>query len=90
MLPYVDDEAPEELELAAWRVCCYPLPSVISSLNDFQFIALNAAEGFQLGQDILFWQQHAQAMRGIILRDQYIPRLAYRELPLPKAGKGEY
>jgi hypothetical protein len=88
MLPYVEDEAPDELVLTAWKICCYTLPNVISSLNDFQFIAANGADGFQLGQDILFWQQHAQAMRGIILRDQYIPRLAYRELPLPKAGKG--
>lgn len=86
LLPYLEEELPLSPELASWAITCYRLPSVIAGLNELRFLALADAEGFQLGHDIHFWHIHAQAIRGIIARDQYIPRLAYRALPL-KAGK---
>ena len=87
LAPYVDEELPDESELTAWSVCCYRLPTVISTLNEIQFIALHAAEDFQLGADLQFWQQHAQAIRGIIGRDQYIPALTYQALPAAKGKR---
>src|SRR5687768_9705265 len=86
LVPYVDEELPLEYELVPWQVWCYRLPRVIADLNDIQFIALHAAEDFQLGTDFLFWQEHAQALKGVIARDQYIPSLKYRALP-PSGGK---
>jgi hypothetical protein len=58
------------------------------TLNDIHFIALHAAEDFQLGADLLFWHQYAQAIKGIIAKDQYIPALKYRALSsTPSKGK---
>ena len=76
--PYVEEEVPLEYALEAWQVWCYPLDAVIATLNEIQFIAMNAAEEFQLGQDLLFWYEHTQALKAIIARDQYIPSLKYR------------
>ena len=56
------------------------------SLFRFSYrVSLHAAEDFQLGADLQFWQQHAQAIRGIIGRDQYIPALKYRALAPAKS-----
>ena len=86
MAPYVEEEVPLDFELVPWQVWCYRVQDVITTLNDIQFIALHAAEDFQLGIDLLFWQQHAQVLKGIIAKDQYIPSLKYRALA-PGRGK---
>ena len=80
LLRYVDEETPEQYDLASWEICCYRVPQVITTLNDIHFVALNTAEEFQLGTDLLFWYQYAQVLKGIIARDQYIPALKYRAL----------
>ena len=80
LAPYVEEELPLEFELRPWQVWCYPLPGVVAALNEIQFIALNAAEEFQLGHDLLFWYEHTQALRAIVARDQYIPSLRYHPL----------
>src|SRR5258708_31135237 len=88
LLRYVDEEEPMEFDLAPWQVCCYQMPDIITALNDIHFIALHAAEDFQLGADLLFWHQYAQAIKGIIAKDQYIPALKYREISsTPTKGK---
>jgi hypothetical protein len=88
MLRYVDEEEPMEFDLAVWQVCCYQVPAIITALNDIHFIALHAAEDFQLGADLLFWHQYTQAIKGIIAKDQYIPALKYREISsTPTKGK---
>ena len=88
LLRYVDEEEPIEFALAPWQVCCYQMPDVITTLNDIHFMALRAAEDFQLGADLLFWHQYAQTLKGIIAKDQYIPALRYREIPaVPTKGK---
>src|SRR6266487_4767763 len=73
LLRYVDEEEPMEFDLAPWQVYCYQVPDIITALNDIHFIALNAAEDFQLGADLLFWHQYSQALKSIIAKDQYIP-----------------
>src|SRR6266536_500490 len=88
LLRYVDEEEPMEFDLMPWQVCCYQVPDVITALNDIHFIALHAAEDFQLGADLLFWHQYTQALKGIIARDQYIPALKYQVLP-PARTKGK-
>ena len=85
---YVDEELPLEFDLASWQVCCYPVSDIITMLNDIHFIALNAAEDFQVGVDLLFWHQYTQALKGIIAKDQYIPALKYRALA-PTTTKGK-
>ncbi len=88
LLRYVDEEEPLEFELAPWQVCCYQVPDIITALNDIHFIALNAAEDFQLGADLFFWHQYSQALKSIIAKDQYIPALKYREI-MSTSGKGK-
>jgi SNF2 family DNA or RNA helicase len=86
LLRYVDEEVPTEFELVPWQVSCYRVPHVIAALSDVHFIALHAAEEFQLGADLLFWYQFTQALKGIIAKDEYIPALKYRALA-PGSGK---
>ncbi len=88
LLRYVDEAEPIEFDLAPWQVCCYQMPDIITALNDIHFIALHAAEDFQLGADLLFWHQYTQAIKGIIAKDQYIPALKYQEISsAPTKGK---
>ncbi|MFL5655046.1 MAG: DEAD/DEAH box helicase [Ktedonobacteraceae bacterium] len=88
LLRYVDEAEPIEFDLVPWQVCCYQVPDIITTLNDIHFIALNAAEDFQLGTDFLFWHQYSQAIKGIIAKDQYIPALKYREIASPSVNRG--
>src|SRR2546425_542389 len=88
LLRYVDEEEPIEFDLAPWQVSCYKVSDIITALNDIHFIALHAAEDFQLGADLLFWHQYSQALKGIIAKDQYIPALKYRATSsAPAKGK---
>jgi len=86
LLRYVEEEEPLDFALLPWQVCCYRVTDVITTLNDIYFIALHAAEDFQLGTDFLFWHQYTRALKGMIARDQYIPALKYRALALAPAG----
>src|SRR6266542_6199525 len=54
LLPYMEATAPAEFDLAWYQVCCSRVPNVISTLNEIHFVALHAAEEFQLGADLLF------------------------------------
>ncbi len=88
LLRYVEEPEPLEFALLLWQVCCYHVPDIITTLNDIHFIALHAAEDFQLGADLLFWHQYSQAIKGIITKDQYIPALKYQAIPsTPTKGK---
>jgi len=75
LLPYVETEVPAGIELAWWRVCCLPAPSVIRTLNDLHFLALQAEGDFQLGADLLFWHHFTQLLKEVIARDRFIPAL---------------
>src|ERR1700693_1358671 len=88
LLRYMEEEEPIEFDLALWQVSCYQAPDIIAALNDIHFIALNAAEDFQLGADLFFWHQYSQALKSIIAKDQYIPALKYREI-MSTSGKGK-
>ena len=83
---YVDQDIPESFDLTPWKACCYRLPYVIATLNNIHFIALHAADEFQLGTDLLFWHQFTRVLKQIVVKDQYIPALKYRDLaPAPPA-----
>jgi len=83
LLRYVDEEEPIEFDLAPWQVWCYKVPDLIATLNDIHFIALHAAEDFQLGADFVFWHQYTQEMKAVFARDQYIPAFKYRVQSAP-------
>jgi SNF2 family DNA or RNA helicase len=88
LLRYVGEETEEAPEtalpvacaLAPWQVWCYRVPQVIPALHEIHFLALHAAEDFQLGTDLLVWHQFTQTLKGVIAKDAYIPALKYRAL----------
>src|SRR2546430_17310686 len=88
LLRYVDEEEPIEFDLAPWQVSCYQVTDIIATLNDIHFIALHAAEDFQLGADLLFWYQYSQAIKGIIAKDQFFPAQKYQEIVSPPINRG--
>jgi len=83
---YADIQIPDSFEMAPWQICCYRVPDVIPTLNDIHFIALQAADDFQLGADLLFWHQFGQLIKEVIAREQYIPAIKCREVG-PASGK---
>lgn len=85
---YLEIEIAAEIELKSWAINCYPLTPVIKLLNDFHFLAQYQGEEFTLGADLLFWYHYTQTFKQIILKDQYIPALKYRELAAKK-GRGK-
>ena len=103
---YLEQEIPEAFDLQYWQVDCYAVKTpikisgfhhelvsnIIKLLNELHFIAINNLAEVQLGADLLFWYHYTHAFKQIILRDQYIPALKYRELSAVKStakGKGK-
>ncbi|MBE9032961.1 DEAD/DEAH box helicase [filamentous cyanobacterium LEGE 11480] len=100
---YLETELPESFEFQYWQVDCYPTlaltktgsysespaNAVITLLNDLHFITQHNLSEIQLGSDLMFWWHFTQALKRIILKDQYIPALKYRALVSPKASKSK-
>jgi SNF2 family DNA or RNA helicase len=94
LIKYLEIEIPEEYtEFQYWQVDCYqtltPVKNntsainIIRLLNDIHFLAINNLSEIQLGSDLLFWYHYTQSFKQIILKDQYIPTLKYRQLETP-------
>ncbi len=95
---YIEQDLPEAFELKYWQVDCYAaktpihmigsdyelVTNVIKLLNELHFIAMNNLAEVQLGADLLFWYHYTQTFKQVILKDQYIPALKYREVVHPK------
>ncbi|NBD14907.1 MAG: DEAD/DEAH box helicase family protein [Cyanobacteria bacterium] len=91
---YLETELPDSFDWQYWQVDSYStlsltktgtnrknwVNSVIPLLNDLHFITLHRLSEIQMGSDLLFWFHFTQALKQIILKDQYIPALKYREL----------
>ncbi|HZS75351.1 MAG TPA: DEAD/DEAH box helicase [Ktedonobacteraceae bacterium] len=88
LLRYMEVEEPLEFELRSWEIYCYQAQDIITTLNDIHFIALHAAEDFQLGADLVFWHQFSQLIKGMIAKEQYIPAMQYQEW-VTTSGKGK-
>ncbi len=98
---YLEEDLPETFEWQFWQVdCCptltavktgsysyQPVNNVVRLLNDLHFMALHDLAEVQLGADLLFWYHYTQVFKQIILNDQYIPALQYRELITPGAKR---
>jgi SNF2 family DNA or RNA helicase len=97
LIKYLEVEIPEEYEeFQYWQVDCYKtvisvktekVNNIIKLLNDIHFLALHNADEVQLGSDLLFWYHYTQAFKQVILKDQYIPALKYRQLEAAKTQK---
>ena len=83
-------EPPADMTWQPWQVDSYPiadLTEVIHILNDLHFIATYNLADVQLGADLLFWHRYSQALKLVVLRDQYLPALKYRHLSQRKAAE---
>ncbi|MDM8559350.1 DEAD/DEAH box helicase [Candidatus Parabeggiatoa sp. HSG14] len=87
---YLEVEIPDTVELHYWGIDCYAISNIIKSLSNIHFIVLSNATDIQLGTDFIFWYHYTQFFKQIILKDQYIPALKYREIaPTPTQRKGK-
>jgi SNF2 family DNA or RNA helicase len=86
LLKYSGEEPLRHFSLHPWKIWCYeaPIHEVVKLLKDLHFLLAYHASEILLGTDLLFWFHYTQAFKEIILKDQYIPALQYRELPPPK------
>lgn len=86
---YLELESPDAYEWQFWPLDGYAVPDltgVPSLLNDVHFLTLHNLADVQLGADLLFWYHYTQALKQVIVRDQYIPALKYRTLVAPTAS----
>ncbi|WP_375491903.1 DEAD/DEAH box helicase [uncultured Nostoc sp.] len=76
-------------EFQYWQIDCYETVvstkngtalNIIKLLKDIHFLAIYNAESFQIGSDLLFWYHYTQSFKQVILKDQFIPALKYRQL----------
>jgi SNF2 family DNA or RNA helicase len=99
---YLEVEIPEEYdEFEYWQIDCYEaaissktdssrtskVTNVIKQLSEIHFLALYNPAEIQLGSDLLFWYHYTQAFKQVILKDQYIPALKYRQVEAVVAKK---
>jgi SNF2 family DNA or RNA helicase len=83
--PEAFDEA--QATLKRWQVDCYRLAHPIKQLSDLHFLAFYRAEDVQPGSDFLFWYWFTQELKRLLVRDQYLPALIYRQPPTPKGKR---
>jgi len=86
LMRYSGEDIPQKFQLQPWRVYCYEVLTLnlIKLLNDIHFLFSYQSSETLLGADILFWYHYTQSLKGIILKDRYIPSLKYKKLPRPK------
>ncbi len=79
---YLEAEIPLDYDLAYWQVDCYEIPIIkaIKIISELHFLAAYLSSEIQLGSDLLFWYHYTQAVKQVILKDQYIPALKYRQI----------
>jgi SNF2 family DNA or RNA helicase len=69
-----------------WRVDCFRLERPIKQLSELHFLTFYRAEDVQPGSDLLFWYWFTQELKRLLVRDQYLPALIYRQ---PPGAKGK-
>jgi SNF2 family DNA or RNA helicase len=99
---YLESEIPVEYDdFQSWQIECYQavttvktnyaqtatVTNIIKLLAEIHFLALYNSQEIQLGSDLLFWYHYTQALKQVILKDQYIPALKYRQRETAKTQK---
>lgn len=99
---YLETESDLELEeFVYWEITAYEISgknktgtassnkniNIIKLLNNIHFFAQQKPSEILIGSDLLFWYHYSQSFKQIILKDQYIPALKYRQTTLPKGKR---
>ena len=80
LVRYLETEEPESIQLQPWKIDCIELDSIIQAISHIHFTAFYNVRDVQLGSDLHFWYCYTQFFRELLLKDQYIPSLTYREV----------
>ena len=73
--------------LRPWQVDCQRLSHPVKELSDLHFLAFYRGEDVQPGSDFLFWYWFTQELKRLLVREQYLPALVYRQPPPPKGKR---
>jgi len=84
---WADELLEAQAVLHPWTLDCYRLANPIKQLSDMHFLALHQAGEVQPGSDFLFWYWFTQGLKRLLVRDQYLPALVYRQPPTPKGKR---
>ncbi|HYN79183.1 MAG TPA: hypothetical protein VES73_15480 [Lamprocystis sp. (in: g-proteobacteria)] len=84
---WADDRLEAPAVLQTWEIDCYRLASPIKQLSDMHYLAFHQAGDVQPGSDVLFWYWFTQGLKRLLVRDQYLPALVYRQDPTPKGKR---
>ncbi len=89
LLVELEDERLEQAEWASWTVSCFQLvDSPISTISELHYRLIFQGHEIRPGQDFLFWYYYTQALKQLLLNDQYIPAQRCRQEP--KKGRYEF
>ncbi|MBE9041138.1 SNF2 helicase-associated domain-containing protein, partial [Oscillatoriales cyanobacterium LEGE 11467] len=87
LVRYFETDEPDSIQLQSWKIDCVAIEKIIKVVSDLHFLAFYNIQDIQFGSDLLFWYHYVQFFREILLKDQYIPALTYRELKPKKRSK---
>ncbi|NBC48473.1 MAG: ATP-dependent helicase [Gammaproteobacteria bacterium] len=79
--------APDAISLRPWQVETFPLEAPLRQFRELRFLTDDAFGDRRAGPDLLFWHWFTQHLKQLLLQDQYLPGLRYRQPPKPPRRK---
>ena len=83
--PQAVEETPSALR--PWQVDCQRLAHPVRSLGELYFLVAYRAEDVEVGSDFRFWYWFTQGLKRLLVREQYLPALVYRQPPTAKGKR---
>ena len=78
---------PDAISLRPWQVETFPLEAPLRQFRELRFLTDDAFGDRRPGADLLFWHWFTQELKQLLLQDQYLPGLRYRQPPKPPRRK---
>ena len=77
----------EAITMRAWQVETFALEAPLRQFRELRFLTDDAFGDLRAGADLLFWYGFTQQLKQLLLQDQYLPGLRYRQPPKPPRRK---
>ena len=81
------DAEADAISLRPWQVETFPLAAPLRQFRELRFLTDDAFGDHRAGADLLFWHWFTQQLKQLLLQDQYLPGLRYRQPPKPPRRK---
>ncbi|MFP4496076.1 MAG: SNF2-related protein [Halochromatium sp.] len=81
------DADAEAIGLHPWQVETFALAASLRQFRELHFLTDDTFGDRRAGADLLFWHWFTQRLKQLLLRDQYLPGLRYRQPPKPPRRK---